>query len=427
VNRSLLLVTQYYPPSEMMAARRSAGFARYLEDLGVSVTVVTSGTGGTGPRARVGAGDVIGTRDLMSSRLNWRRRNLRALAGEAQASGPAYTADASRLARVIVPDVTALTWLPHMLPSVARLARRRHFDCVLTTSGPESAHAAGLWLRRRGIGWIADLRDGWTFESIHDFPPPLDRLDASIERAVMTRADVVTAVSEPIAKDLRTRYGADVHTLTNGYDPEELPPARDGDPLLAPDRFSLVHTGRIAAGQRTPAPLLDAIRLLRDRSPEIAGRIEVVLAGPLTADELALVGAPDLRGVVHHAGSLPRRRALELQRAASGLLLLTSGARRGEATGKLFEYLAAERPILVLGEDSEAARIVRATASGSVSPAGDVPAIATALQELVTGGPKSDGHPAVSRTAYSYPRLTARLAELVELAVERAERRKTRR
>ena len=166
----------------------------------------------------------------------------------------------------------------------------------------------------------------------------------------MTRADVVTAVSEPIADDLRARYGADVHTLTNGYDPEDVPPPREGDPLLAPERFSLVHTGRIAAGQRTPAPLLDAIRLLRDRSPEIAGRIELVLAGPLTADELARIGAPDLRGVVRHAGTLPRRRALELQRAASGLVLLTSGSRRGEVTGKLFEYLAAERPILVLGE-----------------------------------------------------------------------------
>ena len=186
-----------------------------------------------------------------------------------------------------------------------------------------------------------------------------------------------------------------------------------------------MHTGRIAAGQRTPAPLLDAIRLLRDRSPEIAGRIELVLAGPLTADELALIGAPDLRGVVRHAGTLPRPRALELQRAASGLVLLTSGSRRGEATGKLFEYLAAERPILVLGEDSEAARIVRATASGLVAPAGDVTAIAAALQELITRHPDPAGRPAVSRADYSYPRLTARLAELVELAVERSERRKT--
>ena len=138
-----------------------------------------------------------------------------------------------------------------------------------------------------------------------------------------------------------------------------------------------------------------------------------------------LTAASDLGGIVRHAGTLPRRRALELQRAASGLLLLTSGTRRGEATGKLFEYLGAERPILVLGDDSEAARIVRATASGLAAPAGDVPAIATALEELVTRGPEPHGRPAVPRADFSYPRLAARLAELVELAVERAERRKT--
>ena len=326
---------------------------------------------------------MVGTRDLMSSRLNWRRGNLRAMTGE---GGAAYTATSSRLARLIVPDVTALTLAALDAPGGRAARAPAPLRLCVHHLRPRVGACRGLLLRRRGIGWIADLRDGWTFESIHASPRRCDRLDASMERAVITRADVVTAVSDPIADDLRARYGADVHTLTNGYDPEEIPPARDGDPLLAADRFSLVHTGRIAAGQRTPAPLLDAVRLLRDRSPEVAGRMELVLAGPLTADEPALIGAPDLRGVVRHVGTLPRRRALELQRAASGLLLLTSGSRRGEATGKLFEYLAAERPILVLGEDSEAARIVRATASGLVAPAADVPAIAAALEELIMRG-----------------------------------------
>ena len=35
---------------------------------------------------------------------------------------------------------------------------------MITTGPPQSAHLVGQALRRRGVAWIADLRDGWTFD-----------------------------------------------------------------------------------------------------------------------------------------------------------------------------------------------------------------------------------------------------------------------
>ena len=105
------------------------------------------------------------------------------------------------------------------------------------------------------------------------------------------------------------------------------------------------------------------------------------------------------------------------RREADGLGLLTAGTRRGEATGKLYEYLGAERPILVLGDETEAARIVREADAGEVAPAGEPEAIAAALERLpshMTGAPQG----------YSYPEIARRYAELVELARERARARK---
>ena len=158
-------------------------------------------------------------------------------------------------------------------------------------------------------------------------------------------------------------------------------PARKGTHgLLDADRRSLVHTGRMASSQRCPAPLLEAVRLLRSRGSAAARRLELVFAGPLTAEERALLEAPDLAGMVRHVGNLDRDDALRLQREADGLLLLTAGTRRGEATGKLFEYLGAERPILVLGDQSEAARIVTGAGAGLAAPAADPEAIASALE-----------------------------------------------
>ena len=52
--------------------------------------------------------------------------------------------------------------------------RERDFDCVITTSPPESAHGVGMALARRGVPWVADVRDAWNFEhGWADVVPPL--------------------------------------------------------------------------------------------------------------------------------------------------------------------------------------------------------------------------------------------------------------
>jgi glycosyltransferase involved in cell wall biosynthesis len=409
---SLLIVTHFYPPSEMVAARRPAGLAKYLGRLGYRVTALTSKAWVDAPASEPG---VVRTGDLMASRINWRKENARAWTG----GGADYESGSSRLAQVVVPDTALLTWLPYLVPAARRLAGRERFDCVITTSGPESVHVAGLALAAT-MGWIADLRDGWGFETLHSWPTGVQaRLDAALERQVARRADLMTAVSEPMAMDLRDRLGADAHAVTNGFDPEEVPPRTGSHPLLDPARRSLVHTGRMASSQRSPAPVLDAVRLLRERGAAAVRGLELVFAGPLTAEERALLEAPDLAGLVRHVGNLDRAEALRLQREADGLLLLTAGTRRGEATGKLFEYLGAERPVLVLGDRSEAARIVGEAGVGVAAPADEPEAIAAALErlprELSTRAP----------SAYSYPEIARRYAELVELARSRAEARKS--
>ncbi len=110
-----------------------------------------------------GAEAVVRTKDALTSALNWRRGQFAALGG----SSPDTYKPPSRLASVVVPDLSLGTWLPFALPAALGLARRRRFDCVLTSSPPPSTHLIGLALRRRGIPWIAELRDGWTFEPPH--------------------------------------------------------------------------------------------------------------------------------------------------------------------------------------------------------------------------------------------------------------------
>ena len=407
----MLLVAQLAPPSNLVAARRVAGMTKYLARLGHSVTVLTSQASGSGQIE--GAEQVVRTRDALTSPINWRRRQFAALAGSSEG---AYKSP-SRLASAVVPDLGLLTWLPFALPRALALARRRRFDCVVTTSPPQSAHLVGLALRRREIRWIAEFRDGWTFE------PPRDRwplrsqrkLDERLERDVLTRADAVVAVTAPIVKDFETRLAVGAELITNGFDPDEAPPpATERDPLLAPDRHSFVHTGRMALARVSPRPLLEALRLLKRDEPAVAQQVEIVFAGSLTEEEQDLLAAPDLDGAVRSTGWVERPRALRLQRAADTLLLLTEGSsRRSVATGKLYEYLLARRPLLVLGEETEAARIVAETGTGLATSAVDPEAIAGALKRSVEGERVTEpDERAIER--YSWASLGTQYSDLIE-------------
>jgi glycosyltransferase involved in cell wall biosynthesis len=414
--RRVLLVAQLAPPSPLIPARRVAGLAKYLAAEGLEVSVLTSRISGKGEIE--GAEAVARTPDLMASPLNWRRAQFRALEGSEDGS---YS-EPSRLQSVLVPDVAAATWLPFAITKAHQLARASALDCVITSGPAHSVHLLGLALRRRGIPWIAEFRDGWTFDQpARAFPLRMQRqLDAALERRVATRADALVGVTQPIADDLSRRFGRPATILTNAFDPDEVTNG-GGSGLLDPDRFSVVHTGRMAYAGRSPVPLLEAVRILKRDRPQVAAGLEVVLAGPLSAEEEPLVRAPDLAHTVRAVGTLDRPRTLQLQHAADALLVLAEGSSRRVATGKLFEYLATDAPVLVLGDDSEAARIVAETGAGFAASGSDPSLIAPALERLMDS-PPDRARDAAAVERYSYPHIARRYAELIEEVVSRRER-----
>jgi glycosyltransferase involved in cell wall biosynthesis len=406
----VLLVAQLTPPSPLSGARRPANLAKYLDRLGHRVTVLTSIASGRG--GVPGAARVVRTRDLLAGNLNWRRAHMESIQGKRQAAA----AEASRLEAVVVPDLAAACWIPFALPRALALAREERFDCVVTSSPPQSAHLVGLALRRAGVPWVADLLDGWSFDPPRPpWPTASQRaVDHGLERAVLGRADRVVAVTAPIAEDLAQRLGRETTVITNGFDPDELAEAEDASALLAPDRHSLVHTGRAAVAGRTPRQLIEGLAELRRTRPELAERLEVVFAGPTTNEERALLADSRVEGLVRSVGTLDRGRALALQRAADSLLVIAAGASaRSVATNKLYEYLAAGRPVLVLGDESEAARIVTEANAGRAVRNQDAGAIAAALEELVTGEVSVSGN-AIER--YSWPVLAKQFEREIEAA-----------
>jgi glycosyltransferase involved in cell wall biosynthesis len=414
---NLLLVAYFYPPCRDTGAHRPAAMAKWLRQLGHRVTVLTTSAYGTDDGGEEGVERAADLQRLRA-RLHGHDRV------DALFDSDTYAGRPHLLSRVLVPEPLVAAWAPFARSGALRLHASERFDCVITSSPPESAHAVGRALSRRGVAWVADLRDAWTFEPIRPpFPTAAQRrLDRWLERRWLLSADEVVCVSRPVADDLRERLGIQARLVPNGWDPDLTEPA-GADPaarILDPERTSLVYTGRFGSYGRDPAPLVRALVELGNADPDAASRLELVLAGPLTDAEAALMQTDVSPSRIVVAGSLPRPAALALQRDADALLLLASPRRTQLLNFKLFEYLAAERPILALAAGTEAGRVVNEL-GGETVPADDVPAIVDGLRKLVKGRVPRPDPPALAD--YSYPRPAERMAEAVKAAVVKAGRR----
>ena len=416
-HQRLLVLTYHWPPFPGAGAARWTALVKYLRRLGYETTVITTSAFGALPSDA--AEGVVRTRDLAAAGSLRKVLRRPPLAGEGGAESGAEKPAPGILTKVVVPDAYAASWVPFATLAARRLLRERTFDCLITSSPPDSVHLAGLALGDRSPAWIADLRDGWTFERLRPpFPTGAQRdLDARLERRVARGAGAVVCATEPISADLRRRLGVDATTIPNAWDPDLEPQVAAADPPpLDPDRVNLVYTGSLGGVRgHDDSGLFEALRAIVRDDPELATRLRLTIAGPLTRAEQAALRAADLDPVVTTLGPLPREQALALQRRAAALLLVTSHD-VSIATGKLFEYLAAERPILALAGANEAARIVTETRTGVVVPPDDAAGIRSALTAIASGAIERDFAPH-GLERYRYPAPADAYGKLIEHVV----------
>jgi glycosyltransferase involved in cell wall biosynthesis len=416
VSKPRLLVVSYnHPPCPGIGGTRWVSMARYLRELGFAVTILASSAWGSLPddveSGVVRVGDLRAARPL---RLLLRRGELR-LEGDARTLERPPTA---LLTRMLVPDMGIVTWLPALAVAARRLQTRQPFDCLVTTSPPESSHLLGLMLRDGRPAWVADFRDGWNFEPHRErFPTRAQRrLDRWLERCVGRAADIAVGATQPIADDLDRRLAAHAAFVTNGWDPVLEPASVTHRTASNPNLLTLVYTGTLLGpGARDPAPLFQALRNVRSEPDPV--RVRLLHAGRLTTEERQIIDRSGAADVVKHLGTLDRAGALALQRSADALVLLTS-RNSSEATGKLFEYLAAGRPIIALAEGNEAARIVKQTNTGIAVDPDDVDAIEGALRRAAAGE-LARGYAPRGLDQFTYPGPAERMAELIEEAIRR--------
>ena len=321
-------------------------------------------------------------------RFNRKEEALPAAGGEGKSSGGFKGAAKEWLKEILVPDRRA-GWLLPALRLGLRLLRREGIELIYATAPPQTPLLVGYLLSLlTGKKLVLDYRDAWggnaLFASNRRWK---NALNGWLEKRILARASLVLATTPAMAADLRER-GAAVELLYNGFDREDL---RQVAPRpLSPGKLNCVYLGGFD-GHRTAAYFVRALDGLEEAVRE---RLAFHFVGPNGPQEAARLG--EVQGTeVHLHGSVPHGEALRFLLAADLLLIFIYPEEDSDRAipGKIFEYLAAGKPILAFCEEQSAlGRLLREQGVGRVVPPKDTAAMQEALR-LAAHGTDSPGSP----------------------------------
>lgn len=293
--------------------------------------------------------------------------------------------------RFLIPDEKRYWFKPAVAASMRALDQIEGDVCLYSTGPPHTDLIVGLEVKKRtGLPWIVDFRDAWAGNPVYmdGLAPAVRARHLEMERAVVANADAVLAVAPGILESLRAahpEHAAKMRLLMNGFDPEDFAAVPGAPP---PDRLVFSHIGELYP-TRDPSALIRAFGIAHERRPDLSIQLRFVghrdwvvaarmdaLAGELGLSDLIAITPP-----VAHAEAI---RAMK----ESHVLVFQSAFRTGDSEvgrtypGKLFEYMAAGRPVLGVVPGGEAARLIDETGCGWWRSPADVSGLADLIVQI---------------------------------------------
>ncbi len=374
--KKVLIVAYYWPPSGGPGVQRWLNFVKYLPEYGIEPVLYIPKNPHypiTDPSltGEIPAGLTVYKRPIWEP-YGWASRISKRKTKKIS-SGIVPKAGLSILDKILlwirgnlfIPDARKF-WVAPSVRFLTDILRKEDIDTVITTGPPHSLHLIGLGLKeRKDIRWIADFRDPWTTIGYHKslrLTKTSQKKHLQLEKMVLSAADEILTTSRATAEEFRKLTDSPVTVITNGYDaPKEF--SVEPDPY-----FSIAHIGSLLS-ERNPRVLWKVLSDLCVENPEFRDTLRINLTGVVSDEVVKEIHANGLGAVLQVQPYLPHEEALKAQKSSRVLLLAEINSRETRVIipGKLFEYMAAGRPVLAIGPESwEAGILVKETGIGRV-------------------------------------------------------------
>ncbi len=399
----VLMAAYYFPPLSGSGVFRSIKFAKYLPQFDWQPTVISTDRPPNGWKfsddsqlneipegmevVRIPDGISTGREITLSGNrvqaiLNFLRDVLR-FSPEADKIYAQLSQSREGIMELLTFPCGALSWAYDAVQYIETHLDVEQFQAVYTTSGPSSAHLIGFYLKQKyGIPWVADYRDQWTFNpygAVYNPDNRDHRLLFELESVLLRGADCSLTIEDGMVSSYEQNFGLEsgkVVSITNGYDEEDFVSLQT--PQSRTDKFTINYSGLLYTEQRSIAPVLTAIRQLRDEKKVDISKLRFRIVGAAAEGNIEAAERYGLGQIIEHTGYLTHREALQANVNADLLLLLVGDEPKFQSvyTGKFFEYLRSGRPILALApKDGAVDRVLRESGHGEAYLSTQVPRI----------------------------------------------------
>lgn len=228
-------------------------------------------------------------------------------------------------------------------------------DVVIATHGPY-INLVSAWLyvlfHPKKILWT-DFRDLWTENHTVTGVPGVRVLEKILEKNIIRSAQIVTSVSEHLCNKFQANFVKKADLVYNA----PVSTFVGSNRYISCSGVTICYAGTIYPGWRDPTNLFERIRRLAKGNVLSSKKLQLIFASRHAGNFFALADEFDVQEFIDYRGAVSREESLALQQQADILLLLESNApeARGVLTGKVFEYLMTDKPILLVGPgpDSE--------------------------------------------------------------------------
>jgi glycosyltransferase involved in cell wall biosynthesis len=396
----ILIISHYFPPMNSIASHRPYSWAKYWSKIGHDVTVLTSENNTTKVDLDlISKNFTIKTYKTLYSKVGSLRNNVKEVSINPKKNKMDLKKRLFSFLKSIhsyLGTLGVFTWdarMPNIVATGQRNAYQQvneEWDLVVSTFAPYSTHQIAYRLKKNGLAkkWIADYRDLWTETHLYYGLFPFTLYEEYLENKINITADIITTVSEPLAKQIKEKYHLEnVEVIENGFDLDDL----DNIPkekYWNDNKIRIIYTGSIYKDYQDPSPLFAAIQEISlSNEKKLLNDFEVLFAGGEKANLNELIDKYKVNRYVKYLGMLKRKEVLHMQRDATILLFLEfeSEKTKGILTGKLFEYLASGTEIWVLGldESSSVGQIIKKSNQG-ISFGKNIDLLKTKLIELLS-------------------------------------------
>lgn len=355
--KKVLILTYYWPPAGGPGVQRALYFVKYLRDFGWEPIVYTVENGEFHNEDHSFAKDIpdgvtILRRPAIEPYSIYKKllgkdkdEKLKPVVFTEKTDKPLlHKLSVWIRGNFFIPDARML-WIQPSIRYLTKYLENNPVDAILSTSPPQSMHLIASGLKSRlNLPWVADFRDPWTKVSYYNdlkLSSWADRKHKRLEKKVLNHADKRVAVGWKMKSDYESIGGRPVEVITNGFDDESIPkfPSIEDN-----GKLKILYLGSLSR-KRNPFLLWESLAELIGDGTINESQIELNFIGnidPIVFESLDTLG---LKNIYTKRGYVPHQEVWEHYSKATVLLLIGIPNQPEILPGKLFEYLASQKPI----------------------------------------------------------------------------------